>query len=162
MSWLISVLDWAPNAHEEFAASDNYAYVIESLNSLTSGAPNVHHLEPSSFPISPCGKAPVLELCTFYNTEPNFSDRIERFLVGSTQVPVDGHYGHVWGPVVEEIQKTPTEPKGRGAMMLIGWESREAHYAFSTTAGYKEFVHTILEGYNGNEWVSLAFIHKLL
>lgn len=45
--------------------------------------------------------------------------------------------------------------KGKAVVLVIGWESKEAHLAFRETDTFKENIHFLRQGMGGAEMVSL-------
>ncbi|KAI9642241.1 hypothetical protein NHQ30_009043 [Ciborinia camelliae] len=65
-----------------------------------------------------------------------------------------------YGEVVEKIAKNKEageEEKGKAVVLMLGWESREAHMAFRETREYKDHIGLLRKGTSGAEMFHVAF-----
>jgi len=156
-STLQLLIDWdSHESHLKFMNSPAYGPFGNRLGSILSSPPYLHHFEPTPFPPSILGTAPVIEMATFYGTEPSFLSNVEKFM-DSLKGKAPGYVGHAFGPVVEEIEKTEGEGKSKAVMLCIGWESKELHLKFRETEAFKENIHYLREGMKAAEVHHTAF-----
>lgn len=151
-------IDWdSIESHKQFMVSPGYAAFTQKLGTLTAKAPQLFHFVPQPFPPAILSSAAVVEVATFFQTEDSFLSNVEQFMAATAPQMV-GYLGHVFGPVVEEIEKEGGTGAGMGSavVLCIGWESRERHMAFRETESFKQNIHLLREGVKGAEMVSRA------
>jgi len=154
---VISV-DWdSKESHIKFAQSPAYEPFKENLSVLMT-AVHFHHVAFSPFPPKIVTRAPVIEFATFLDTKPHFLSNIEKFMKG-IGTP-DECYGSAWGDSVEtDVGKhSDGSVKGKATVLLIGWESKEAHMRFRETDVFEKNIGLLREGMGGVEMVSLGWM----
>lgn len=119
-------------------------------------AVHFHHVAFSPFPPKIVTRAPVIEFATFLDTRPHFLANVEKFMKG-IGAP-DECYGSAWGDTVEtDVGKhLDGSAKGKATVLLIGWESKEAHMRFRETEVFEKNIGLLREGMGGVEMVSLC------
>jgi len=156
-STLQLLIDWdSLESHLKFIDSPAYGPFVSTLGSLLSSPPYLHHFQPTPFPPSILGSAPVVEMATFYGTGPHFLSNVEKF-TDTLKGKAPGYIGLAYGPVVEEIEKTKGEGKGKAVVVCIGWESKEAHLKFRDSEDFKENIHYLRDGVKAVEVHHTAF-----
>jgi len=70
--------------------------------------------------------APTTEVFTGFGVEPGFDSSVREFAARVTAEGPVGYHGCAAGPSVEDIGK-PDGEKGPAVMLVIGWDSKEAH-----------------------------------
>jgi hypothetical protein len=89
--------------------------------------------------------APITEVATFYFEGAPPDDAFEsckKFIENCEATnPPQKVYGWAYGTTHEEIEREGV--KGKGAMLLIGWDSREDHMAFRELQAFKDNIHLL-------------------
>lgn len=134
-------------------ASPDYGAFASNLDKLMTKAPYFFHFTPTPFPPTILGTAPVIEIVTFFQTEDFFLSNVEKFMAAMSP-HAEGYLGHVYGPVIEEIEEEEGAGKGKAVVLCIGWESREKHMAFRETETFVKNIPLLREGMKGGEMVS--------
>lgn len=129
-------------------------------------AVHFHHVAFQPFPPSILTIAPVIEFATFIDTEPLFLDNVGKFMK-AVGMP-EKCFGGAWGESVEsdvgrhlKADGEGDEVKGKAVVLVIGWESRDAHMAFRETETFKESIGLLMEGMGGVEMVSFPAFSPL-
>lgn len=72
-------------------------------------------------------QAPCTEIVTAYGIQDGFEKNIHDFLVKVDAEKLAGYQGGAIGKVDEEISKEEGGEKGPALMLVVGWDSLEAH-----------------------------------
>lgn len=134
-------------------ASPDYGAFAANLDKLMTKAVYLFHFAPKPFPSTILGTAPVIEIATFFQTEDFFLSNMEKFMAAASP-HAEGYLGHVYGPVIEEIEEKEGAGRGKAVVLCVGWESREKHMAFRETETFVKNIHLLREGVKGREMVS--------
>ncbi|KAK0104159.1 hypothetical protein ONS96_005253 [Cadophora gregata f. sp. sojae] len=120
-------------------------------------AVHFHHVPFKPFPPTILTRAPVIEFATFLDTKPHFLSNVGRFMSG-IGTP-DQCYGSAWGDSVEtDVGKhADGTVKGKATVLLIGWESKEAHMKFRETETFEKNIGLLREGMGGTELFHVPF-----
>jgi len=129
--------------HHDFMASDAYGPFMKKFGSILDGDVTIVHADfkPEGAALK-AFSAPVTEVLTLYFDDEPPSDYLNS--VGEAAKSVegsDGFLGFAAGITHEEIEKDGV--KGKGAVVLGGWQSLEAHKAFRETKAFKDVVGTL-------------------
>ncbi|KAL2065159.1 hypothetical protein VTL71DRAFT_4300 [Oculimacula yallundae] len=161
---LLWFIDWdSRTSHINFTTSPAYTPFTAHLSTLLTSAHFHHILFPS--PPSILISAPIIEFATFLNTTPSFPSQVEKF-IAAVGTPKEC-YGGAFGESVEmDVKRHEGDgEKGRVTVLVIGWESREAHFRFRETEVFKESIELLGEGNDGVEmvsWFALFFYYSFL
>jgi hypothetical protein len=130
------VLHWA--SQEAYAAA-----ATEDRSAYTSSVQvPVKHGNPSAALQAPC-----TEVMTAYGVEDAFLGQVVEFMakVDGGVGKEDGYHGYaIGGETLGDIQKGPEGEKGKGVVLILGWDSKEAHVQAKGKPGRKCFA-TCLE-----------------
>ncbi|CAG8959812.1 hypothetical protein HYFRA_00001720 [Hymenoscyphus fraxineus] len=154
---LLWFIDWdSYEAHINFTKSSVYESFANNLGALMEGF-HLHHVGLKPFPPTVLGKAPVIEFATFLDTQPQFLDNVGKFM-NAVGMP-EKCYGGAWGESVEtDVGKHEDgSVKGRAVVLVIGWESKEAHMQFRETEVFKGNIGLLREGVGGVEMFHVPF-----
>ncbi|KAG4426563.1 hypothetical protein IFR04_000445 [Cadophora malorum] len=154
---LMWFIDWdSKESHIKFAQSPAYEPFKENLSALMT-AVHFHHVAFSPFPPKIVTRAPVIEFATFLDTKPHFLSNVEKFMKG-IGTP-DECYGSAWGDSVEtDVGKhSDGSVKGKATVLLIGWESKEAHMRFRESDVFEKNIGLLREGMGGVEMFHIPF-----
>ncbi|KAG4439660.1 hypothetical protein IFR05_004857 [Cadophora sp. M221] len=158
---LMWFIDWDSHAsHIKFTQAPAYEDFRALVGGIMTGV-HYHHIAFQPFPPKILTLAPVIEFATFLDTKPHFIDNVSKFMKG-IGVP-EKCYGGVWGESVEgDVGKHVVDGdggsvKGRAVVLVIGWESREAHMLFRETESFRENVGLLREGMGGVEMFHVPF-----
>ncbi|KAI9053686.1 hypothetical protein LZ554_002639 [Drepanopeziza brunnea f. sp. 'monogermtubi'] len=154
---LMLFIDWdSRDAHLKFVATPGYTPFKNRLGTIMEGV-HLHHVAFSPFPPSILGRAPVIEFATFFGTSDVFLSHVEKFM-GAAGKP-EGYHGSVYGPSVEDDVGKHADggDKGKAVVLLIGWDSVEAHTKFRETEGFQKNIGLLEDGAKGAEVVHVAF-----
>ncbi|KAH7400081.1 hypothetical protein BKA64DRAFT_707761 [Cadophora sp. MPI-SDFR-AT-0126] len=154
---LMWFIDWdSREAHIKFSQSPAYVPFKSSLGVLMADV-HFHHVPFSPFPPTILTRAPVVEFATFLDTKPHFISNVDKFMKG-IGTP-DQCYGGAWGDSVEaDVGKhVDGSVKGRATVLLVGWESKEAHMKFRETEVFEKNIGLLREGMGGVEMFHVAF-----
>ncbi|PVH89440.1 hypothetical protein DL98DRAFT_508503 [Cadophora sp. DSE1049] len=154
---LMWFIDWdSIDSHIKFTNSPAYAPFKDSLSALMT-AVHFHHVPFKPFPPTILTRAPVIEFATFLDTEPHFLSNVDKFMSG-IGTP-EKCYGGAWGDSVEmDVGKhSDGSVKGKATVLLIGWESKEAHMKFRETEVFEKNIGHLREGMGGVEMFHVPF-----
>lgn len=91
--------------------------------------------------------APVTEIATFYfNDEPpeGYLDQFQDFLQAASKESGTRPIASAVGQTHEEVEYE--DVKGNAVVLLVGWESIEAHQAFRDCRTYHEYMPKLRDG----------------
>lgn len=148
--------DWdSYDSHIKFTKAPAYDDFRKIVDGIMTGV-HYHHVAFKPFPPKISTSAPVIEFATFLDTKPHFLDNVDKFMK-AVGVP-EKCYGGAWGDSVEtDVGKhVDGSVKGKVTVVLIGWESKEAHMEFRETETFAENIGLLREGMGGVEMVSLS------
>lgn len=103
--------------------------------------------------------APVTELATFYwdGAPPDDAvSSVEKFIKAWEAEAGEGKVRWAYGVTHEEIEREGV--KGKGAVLLIGWESKEEHMQFRETEVFKKNIDLLRQGAKGAEMHHTQFM----
>jgi len=149
--------DWTSlDEHSDFINSPIYKPFVEKLKGIAEDI-YFYHMKSKPFPPSILTKAPCVEVATLYNAHEGLGDNVEKFKSAMDEGMPEGYYGSAFGEVVEDVVR-PKEGavKGRALVLLLGWESKEAHIKFRDTELFKKNIGLLREKNGGAEMVSFA------
>ena len=134
--------------HHNFNASDTYKPFVERFSTIFAGPPKITHadLQPSDG-FEKAVSAPVTEVATFYFDGAPPENAYESAIKAIDALAKDGGqkiYGHAYGVTEEVIEREGV--KGKGAVLVIGWENREAHMAARETQAFKDNIQGLRNG----------------
>ncbi|KAI9666662.1 MAG: hypothetical protein M1821_004598 [Bathelium mastoideum] len=157
LSWLIN---WTSlGAHETFMSSPAYGPFIDGIMPQLSKAAVIRHYaftggvkQGGADPL----EAPVTELATFYLPKGFDQAKVDaafETLQGEiNESRAEGYRGSRWGYSVEEVEhESLGEEKGRACVLLVGWDSKEAHEAFRQTEAFTRGIGPVREVTQGRE-----------
>ena len=143
------LVDWTSlAAHEAFIASAAYgphlqrcATIMSTDTDMEGGAPQVSHVDfETAGGLRSALGAPVTEIATFYcEGEPGGEWKGNAAEAGEwleREAGKAGFVGAAYGVTHEEVEYKGV--KGKAAVVVIGWESVEAHMSFRETQTFKE------------------------
>ena len=120
-------------------ASEGYKPFLESFKTIIGGPISLIHVDFNSEDgVKRALSAPVTEIATFYFDGGPRSDAVEtveKFVKAWEAEIGEGKVRYAYGITHEEIEKDGV--KGKGAILLVGWESREEHMKFRETDVFK-------------------------
>ncbi|KAK5690373.1 hypothetical protein LTR97_012241 [Elasticomyces elasticus] len=128
--------------HHDFMSADSYGPITGTLGPLLDGDVAMMHVDFQPGQLTKVFSAPVTECLTLYfdgeapSSYLNDVASVDKALQGT-----EGYLGYAAGFTHEEIEKEGT--KGTGAVVLIGWQSIEAHHAFRETKAFKDNIGTL-------------------
>ncbi|KAK5686045.1 hypothetical protein LTS10_002159 [Elasticomyces elasticus] len=109
--------------HRDFMSADSYGPITGTLGPLLDG------------------DVAMMCLTLYFDGEAPSSYLDDVASVDKALQGTEGYLGYAAGFTHEEIEKEGT--KGTGAVVLIGWQSIEAHHAFRETKAFKENIGTL-------------------
>ncbi len=124
------VVRWATGAAlDAFLASPSYARWLNSLRAVADTyASSRAFLRGGS--IAACLNSPCTEIVTALDADPGFvDDRLKPFSRCFEREPVPGFRALSYGQWLPVVHDGVAGPVGLSAGMLIGWDSKEAHFA---------------------------------
>ncbi|SMY28711.1 unnamed protein product [Zymoseptoria tritici ST99CH_1A5] len=136
------------DSHKTFMSTPTYKPFVDRILALIDGAPSMIHtdLEPAAS-VAPALAAPVTEIATFYfggEAPEDYISGVHKFRDILEKEKSDGYLGAAIGLTVEEVEREGH--KGKGAVLVIGWESVEKHMAFRETGTFKENIGLLRNG----------------
>ena len=157
-TWFI---DWTSvSAHEAFMASPAYKPFLDSIRPILAGAANITHYDfggsgGGGDPPSKSLAAPVTEFATFYlqlgTATTDFASRV-RDAMGEFRAHATGYVGASWGFSHEEVEhESLGGEKGRACVLVLGWDSVDAHTAFRGTEVFKRAMGPVREMFKGSQ-----------
>jgi heme-degrading monooxygenase HmoA len=154
------VIDWeSKDSHRAFINSPSYGPFKARLASLMESV-HLHHIpQPDTKLI---GRAPVTEVATFHDAEPGMLENVEKVATTLEKNKPEGFHGAIYGKVIEEIVRHKDAGKkdvegGEAVVLLIGWDSKEAHLKFRETELFKENIWLLREKNGGSEMFHVPF-----
>jgi heme-degrading monooxygenase HmoA len=113
---------------------------MKSFGSIIGGKPQIFHVDfKPSANLAKAFSAPVTEIATFYHSgDPTDSYLDEAVSAAEGMDKVEGFLGAAMGISYEELEKDGH--KGKASVLVVGWQSKEAHMAFRETDGFKPVV----------------------
>ncbi|KAH6690233.1 hypothetical protein BKA61DRAFT_684526 [Leptodontidium sp. MPI-SDFR-AT-0119] len=154
---LMWFIDWdSYDSHIKFTKAPAYDDFRKIVDGIMTGV-HYHHVAFKPFPPKIPTSAPVIEFATFLDTKPHFLDNVDKFMK-AVGVP-EKCYGGAWGDSVEtDVGKhVDGSVKGKVTVLLIGWESKEAHMEFRETETFAENIGLLREGMGGVEMFHVSF-----
>ncbi|KAK0312212.1 hypothetical protein LTR01_003126 [Friedmanniomyces endolithicus] len=128
--------------YHEFRKTPDHGLVVANLIKLRIQPVTPYHVEFRPFTaFMRATEAPVTEVATFYfdgSAPTGVLDRFTRFREVLNKQHVSGVLGAAAGLSHEELESEGV--KGTAAVLLIGWESVDAHMAFQKTELFKNSV----------------------
>ncbi|KAK1082524.1 hypothetical protein LTR33_003861 [Friedmanniomyces endolithicus] len=128
--------------HYDFRKTPDHGPVLANLIKLRARPLTTYHVDFRPFTaFIRATEAPVTEVATFFfeGAAPTaVLDRVTRFREVLNKQHVSGVLGAAAGLSLEELESEGV--KGTAAMLLIGWESVDAHMAFQKTQLFKDSV----------------------
>lgn len=123
-------------------ASDTYPSFVKTFSTIFTGDPQIVHVD-----FEPAGgakaamSAPVTEIATFYydNEPPEDSFAGAKKLVEALQKDGQNIFGWAFGKTHEVIERDGA--KGKGNVLVIGWETVQAHLDARQTQAFKDNIH---------------------
>ncbi len=146
-------------------ASPGYGPFAKHLMSIIDGSIDMSHanFEPHP-PAAAIGRAPVTERLTLYFPADiseldikSWDEKIEKFVKVVKENAGDAFKAASAGWVVEKLDHEGIKGKAKALTGVIGWESVEAHVAFTSHPSFKENVGLMREGVEGSEMHHVKF-----
>ncbi|KAH7364654.1 hypothetical protein BKA65DRAFT_447702 [Rhexocercosporidium sp. MPI-PUGE-AT-0058] len=154
---LMWFIDWdSHGSHIKFTKAPAYSGFKDCVISIMESV-HYHHVAFTPFPPKILTSAPVIEFVTFLDTKPHFMDNVSKFMK-AIGMP-EKCYGGAWGESVEaDVGKhVDGSVKGKAVVLVIGWESKEAHMAFRETEVFEKSIGLLREGMGGVEMFHVPF-----
>lgn len=155
-------IDWTDKGkHEAFMKSDAYGPFFKTFGTIIGGDISLIHVDfqPEGGATKAMG-APVTEVATFHfdGAPPDDAyDSCKKFIEICEKEAEQKVYGWSYGITHEEIEKDGV--KGKGAVLLIGWDSREDHMAFRETDVFKQNIQLLRQTAKGIEMHHTTFMN---
>ncbi|KAK6001742.1 hypothetical protein QM012_002232 [Aureobasidium pullulans] len=128
--------------HENFQTLPVYRQMLESLEPILGGSPQLVHFElecPNDLAAAIC--APVTELATLFlpGEMVSFDDNMNSFAAILTE-RAEGFMGCTFSWIIEDVEHGSLGPgvKGKAYILAIGWSSISAHAAFKQTSAFQK------------------------
>lgn len=119
-------------------AAEAYGPFMQRIGQIVGGEPLLIHVDFNSpGALTKAISAPITEMATFFFDGAPSSDYVsgaekaEQWISGG-----DGFLGMAWGTTHEEVERDGV--KGKAAVVVIGWQSYDAHMAFRAREDFKE------------------------
>ncbi|KAK6604388.1 hypothetical protein H4I95_06291 [Botrytis cinerea] len=167
---LVWCIDWTSLApHKAFMDSPAYPAFLENLQPIMGSVKIIHmsklDVAGAISKINGEQKGGVMEVAIFFDVEDVFLEGIEKFKSAMHKLHAEkkiaGFLGVIdSGEVIEKIAKNKEakeEEKGRALVIMIGWESKEAHLAFRETKEFAESTVFLRKGTSGADMFHVAF-----
>lgn len=148
-------VDWnSLSHHKTFMATEAYQPFLKRFLTIAGGAPSMLHVdfEPAGS-YTKATSAPVTEVATFYfgskEAPADYLDGVRKFaeIFDDKEITSAGFLGAALGLSHEDNLKSPKEGlEGRAAVLVIGWESVEAHMKVRETQLFKDNIHLLRNG----------------
>lgn len=152
------VIDWDNDDYRKsFERSPARVSMSKNFDSISSGPWQLYHFYPTPSQTSIFGSAPIVEMVTFYNVQPYYISNIEKFIAGAFAGDVEGNLGHIFGPVVEQIEKLEGGSKGPAVMACYGWAFQGAHVKFFQSDACKQYMSYVMDGAESFEFHQTIF-----
>lgn len=170
-------VDWDDvQAHKNFIASPAYGPFVKHLMTIIDvdtaiSHPNIDktismnhaNFEPHP-PSAAIGRAPVTERLTLYFSADiseadikSWDQKIKKILKVVEENAGEAFKGASAGWVVEEVDRDGVKGKAKALTGVIGWESVEAHIAFTGHPSFKENIGLLREGMAESEMHHVKF-----
>jgi quinol monooxygenase YgiN len=120
-------------ALEAFASSDALAGLA---GVATGGSVITAHVSLEGSPEKALD-VPCTEVLTAYGVEPAFIGQCRDFIVKLDAGKLAGYHGYGLGEVHQDIAKDSAGEKGPAVILIIGWDSKEAHLEAKAKPGRK-------------------------
>ncbi|TKA69430.1 hypothetical protein B0A55_07630 [Friedmanniomyces simplex] len=131
--------------HYDFRRTPDYEPVVASIGKIRGSPYTPYHVDFRPFTaFMRATEAPVTEVATFYfdgSAPTAVLDRFTRFREVLSKQQVSGVLGAAAGLTHEELDSEGV--RGTAAVLVIGWESVDAHLAFQKTQLFKDSVHLL-------------------
>ncbi|KAH9829767.1 hypothetical protein Tdes44962_MAKER02245 [Teratosphaeria destructans] len=134
--------------HEAFIASSTYRPFFKRFGALvddSSPGSGIFHVDfDAPAALAKVFSAPVTEVATFYFEGAPPADYVQQAKKLATVLEenkVDGYLGATLGTSYEEIEREGV--KGKVGVLVVGWQSVEAHLAFRETHMFKDNIHLV-------------------
>jgi hypothetical protein len=165
-SWIFSLgcrlLTLLPFALDKaFMATEGYQPFLQRFLTIAGGKPSMVHadLEPAG-DVTRAMAAPVTEVATFYfggEAPADYIQGVHKFRDILEKEKSDGYLGAAIGITHEEIEREGVE--GKGAVLIIGWESVEKHMAFRESSTFKDNIALLRNGAQKVEMHHVQFMN---
>ncbi|KAF7952787.1 hypothetical protein EAE96_006013 [Botrytis aclada] len=167
---LIWCIDWTSlGAHKAFLDSPAYPAFLENLQPIMGSVEIIHarklDVAGAIAKGTPEQKGGVMEVATFFDVEDVFLEGVENFKAAIRELHAEkkiaGFLGVIdSGAVSEKIAKNKEameEEKGSALVLMLGWESKEAHMAFRETKEFADTIGYLRKGTSGADMFHVAF-----
>ncbi|KAF7887796.1 hypothetical protein EAF00_010090 [Botryotinia globosa] len=167
---LIWCIDWTSLApHKAFMNSPAYPAFLENLQPIMGSVEIIHASKldvAGAIAEENAGqKGGVMEVATFFDVEDVFLEGVETFKTAirklHSEEKIAGFLGVIdSGEVIEKIAKKKEameEEKGRALILMLGWETKEAHMAFRETKEFADSIGFLRKGTSGADMFHVAF-----
>ncbi|CAL3968821.1 unnamed protein product [Diplocarpon coronariae] len=144
-------------SHLKFIASPGYAAFKSSLAANVMDGVHFHHVTFQPLLTKIIDKAPVVEFATFFDTTDDLQVNVPKFFEAAGTP--EGYHGCAWGPSIQTDVGTHADGslKGKAVVLLIGWDSKEAHLKFMETETFSKNIGLLREGMKGAEVFHVVF-----
>lgn len=151
--YLTFFIDWEDvSAHKAFMGTPAYNTFLEDIGEDIAATPAIYHAAFVPFPPtvlnndSGRGKTAVSEVCHAYFPadtdlvqQQEILARFQQFIDGLEKLEVKGFSGEVaYGFVLEDLDFKGE--KARAAVLVLGWDSVDAHMAFRDTEAFQKTI----------------------
>ncbi|KAB8299210.1 hypothetical protein EYC80_001305 [Monilinia laxa] len=157
---LVWCIDWSSLAHHKaFMNSPAYPPFLKSLAPIMKSAQIMH--VPRLSLNGAIGNG-VVEIAVFFDIEDLFLQGTRKFIKAIREIDaergIQGFRGVVvFGEVWERIARREGGEEGRAVVLMLGWESLEAHLAFTKTQDFTDSTKYLKEGTGGVEMFHVSF-----
>jgi len=159
---LTELQDWdTRQSHADFEASSEYPPFMKAFGKIIAGGAQLIHVDfqPASA-LTKALSAPVTEIATFYhNGAPSDSYVEDALKIEPVLAKADGYLGAALGVTYEEVEREGV--KGKAAVLVVGWQSKEAHMAFRETESFRENIGMLRGEAKGIEMHHVALMKAL-
>lgn len=128
-------------------ASEAYPPFLEKFKSIMAGPPAFKHVDFDGDLVG-ATKAPVTEVATFHfhgTTPENYTKGVQDFIqLCISKSPNQKVHGYATGVTHEEIEREGV--KGKGGVLVIGWDSVEQHMEFRQTDVFQQNRESMRQG----------------
>lgn len=152
--------DWeSKESHTKFMNDPSYGPFKQRLASLMEDV-HLHHITQPDTKL--LALAPCIEVATVHNAQPGMLSNVEKFAAAIEEGKPEGFHGVVYGKVMEKIvrhvdvRKKDAKP-GDAIVVMLGWDSRDAHLKFRETDLFKENIGLLREKNGGVEIAHVPF-----
>ncbi|GAB7351373.1 hypothetical protein MBLNU459_g2055t1 [Dothideomycetes sp. NU459] len=153
------------DSHMAFMKKPQYGPMLQDLGTILAGAPAPYHFEfTSPKGLKAATSAPVTEVATFYleSKSSSFESNIAKFEKAIGDGSVEGFLGTSsgWGAEDVEHDKLGAGNKGKALVLVVGWQSKDAHMAYRETEHFKNNVALLRDGPKHIEMHHVTFAFK--